>query len=144
MTGDWRRAADAWREIGAPYEQALALADAADETRLLEALAIADRLSALPLASALRGKLCRLGVRSIPRGPRPSTRANAAGLSTRQVEVLELIALELSNPEIARRLFLTPKTVEHHVGSILRKLGVGSRGAAAEVACTLGLDASPR
>jgi DNA-binding CsgD family transcriptional regulator/tetratricopeptide (TPR) repeat protein len=143
MAGDWRGAAGSWRRIGAPYERALALSDASEEGALLEALAIADGLGALPLASELRAKLRRLGARSIPRGPRPATRANPAGLSARQVEVLDLVGRGLSNPEIARQLFLTPKTVEHHVSSILRKLRVENRVAAVEAARTLGLLDTP-
>lgn len=139
MSGDWEAAAAAWERIGAPYERALALLDADREQPLLEALAIADGLGAVPLAAAIRGRLRRLGARSIPRGPRPGTRANPGGLSRRQVEVLELVALGLSNPEIARRLFLTPKTVEHHVGAILRKLRTARREDAVAAARSLGL-----
>jgi DNA-binding NarL/FixJ family response regulator len=73
-----------------------------------------------------------MGVANVPRGPRPSTRAHPEGLSARQAEVLGLLAEGLSNAEIARRLFLTPKTVEHHVGAILRKLRVNSRAEAVE------------
>ena len=81
------------------------------------------------------GRRC-LGV---PRGPRPATRANPAGLTARQLEVLELVGQGLSNPEIAQRLFLSPKTVEHHVAALLDKLGVRSRRDAAEAARRLGI-----
>jgi DNA-binding NarL/FixJ family response regulator len=65
------------------------------------------------------------------RGPRPSTRAHAAGLTTREAEILALLAEGLPNAAIAERLSLSPKTVDHHVSSILGKLGVRSRTEAA-------------
>ena len=115
------------REWGAPYDRALALCDAGGERSLLEALALLDDLGAIATARLVRLRLTAIGASRIPRGPRPSTRAHPEGLSTRQTEVLALLGEGLSNAEIARRLFLTPKTVEHHVGAILRKLRVNSR-----------------
>ena len=129
----WRRRAGLLdepddRDWGTPYERALALVD---EGELLEALAILDELGAVAPARIVRRRLHSMGVLNVPRGPRPSTRAHPEGLSARQAEVLGLLAEGLSNAEIARRLFLTPKTVEHHVGAILRKLRVNSRAEAA-------------
>jgi DNA-binding NarL/FixJ family response regulator len=74
------------------------------------------------------------GVRSIPRGPRPTTRENPFGLTPRQMEVLVLLAQELTNAEIASRLHLSVKTVDHHVSAVLAKLDVPDREAAAELA----------
>jgi DNA-binding NarL/FixJ family response regulator len=76
-------------------------------------------------------RLRALGVSRIPRGRRAATRANVAGLTTREVEVLELIAEGLKNAEIGRRLFISTKTVGHHVSAILGKLAVSDRAAAA-------------
>ena len=136
IRGDWRAAAEAWAELGCPYEVALALTDG-DEEALLEAVSIFDSLGARPAAGMARARLRALGVESIPRGPTPRTRANPAGLTPRQLEVLELLASGLSNTEIADRLFLSKKTVEHHVSAVFSKLGVENRAKAMAVAQTL-------
>ncbi|MGB8881162.1 MAG: LuxR C-terminal-related transcriptional regulator, partial [Solirubrobacteraceae bacterium] len=80
-----------------------------------------------------------LGERGLPRGPRPKTRANAAGLTTRELEVLRLLAEGLRNAQIAERMVVSGKTVDHHVSAILRKLDVRSRGEATSEAGRLGL-----
>jgi DNA-binding CsgD family transcriptional regulator len=101
-----------------------------------EALATATTLGAAPLQAALR----KLGVRGLARGPRPATRANPANLTPRELEVLELVATGIGNAEIARRLFISAKTVDHHVSAILAKLGVQRRQEAAAAARRLGVD----
>jgi len=78
-----------------------------------------------------RKRLRSIGVRNVPRGPRPATRAHRGGLTQRQTEVLGLITDELTNAEIAERLFISSKTVDHHISAILTKLGVSSRREAA-------------
>jgi DNA-binding NarL/FixJ family response regulator len=79
------------------------------------------------------------GVRGLPRGPRPATRENAAGLTAREVEVLALLGEGLRNAEIADRLFVSARTIDHHVSAILRKLGVRTRGQAGAEAVRRGL-----
>jgi len=133
MSGDWRRAAEAWKEIGCPYEEAMALADG-DEAGQRAALEIFERLGARPAAEKLRRALRATGLRGLPRGPRPSTKQNPAGLTHRQMEVLALMVEGLSNAEIAERLFISPKTVDHHVSAILAKLDARTRVEAVSVA----------
>jgi DNA-binding NarL/FixJ family response regulator len=79
-----------------------------------------------------------LGVR-IPKGPRDATRANPAGLTARQLEVLALLAKGLTNAEIAERLVVSTRTVEHHVAAVLTKLGAQSRREAVRRASELDL-----
>ena len=134
IAGEHRAAAAEWAALGAPYERALALIGADEPDALLEALALLDDLGAAPVAARVRARLRQLGARHIPRGPRPSTRANPAGLSDRELEVLDLVAEGLSNPEIAERLVLSARTVEHHVAAARRKLGASSRDEAAREA----------
>ena len=138
MSGDWRAAAEAWKKIGCPYEEAMALADG-DEPSQRAALEILERLGAGPALERLRKSLRATGVRGIPRGPRPSTRENPAGLTNRQLDVLALMAGGFANAEIADRLFISPKTVDHHVSAILAKLDARTRGEAVSVALQSGL-----
>ena len=130
LAGDWRSAAAAWTELGAPYEAALALADGDDEDALRQALDELQRLGAAPAAAIVARRLRSRGARGLPRGPRPRTRANPANLTPRQMEILALVAEGRRNGDIAEHLFLSQKTVAHHVSAILRKLDVKTRGEA--------------
>jgi ATP/maltotriose-dependent transcriptional regulator MalT len=94
-----------------------------------QALAGLEGLGARRDADAAASFLRSLGVKAARSGPR-----NLGMLTKREQEVLELVAEGLSNPEIAERLFLSRKTVEHHVARILAKLGARSRGEAAAYA----------
>ena len=131
ISGDWRGAADAWRAIGAPYEEALELAASGRPAELLDALGTLERLGASAAADLVRRQLRAKGVTRLPRRPLPRTRANPGGLTDRQLEVLELLADGLTNAEIADRLVVSVRTVDHHVAAILAKLKVGSRREAA-------------
>jgi DNA-binding CsgD family transcriptional regulator/tetratricopeptide (TPR) repeat protein len=139
MVGDWRGAASAWQRLGCPYEEAVALADSREETALRQALAIFERLDGCPLAAIVRRKLRAGGVRGIARGAQERTRRNPLGLTARELGVLAHLVEGRRNAEIARRLFVSEKTVDHHVSAILGKLGVRSRGEAAAMASRLGL-----
>ena len=81
-----------------------------------------------------------LGIGAIPRGPRPATRTAPAGLTAREREVLALLAEGLSDREISRRLFISERTVHHHVSAVLSKTGVSSRTAAAREAARMGIE----
>ena len=103
----------------------------------LEALAILDGLGAAPAVALVRRRLRGLGVARLPRRPQPGTLANPAGLTDRQLEILRLVAAGLSNAEIAQRLVVSTRTVDHHVSAVLAKLGVPTRREAAARAAEL-------
>jgi DNA-binding CsgD family transcriptional regulator/tetratricopeptide (TPR) repeat protein len=139
LAGDVDGAAAAWHDAARPYETALALSEADDEDALRRGLEIAAGLGARPLSQVIGRRLRELGVREIPRGPRPATRQNTAGLTPRESEVLALLADGLRNSEIADRLVVSRRTVDHHVSAVLRKLGASSRGEAVAAATRLGV-----
>jgi DNA-binding CsgD family transcriptional regulator len=139
IAGEWADAAALWRRIGCPYEAALALADADREEPLRRALLELQRLGARAAAGIVARRLREKGARGLPRGPRPATRENPAGLTGRELEVLALLADGLRNAQIAERLVVSEKTIDHHVSAILRKLAVRTRGEAGAAAVRLGL-----
>jgi DNA-binding CsgD family transcriptional regulator len=113
LAGRAEEAAAAWTALGCPYEAAIAGGD-------IDALA---RIGARAAVLRLRR-----------RGPRATTRQNPGGLTAREVEVLGLVAEGMTNAEIADRLVVSRRTVDHHVSSILTKLDVSSRaGAVAKI-----------
>ena len=137
MAGDWAGASERWGEMGCPYEAALALIDADDETVLHRAHGELRGLGGQPAAGMVARRLRERGSRGVRRGPRAATMANPANLTPRELEVLTLVAKGLHNAEIAARLFLAEKTVAHHVSAVLHKLGVPNRVQAATEAARL-------
>ncbi len=127
LRGDWRAAAAAWRALGDDYEAAVELADSGVVDAMVQALRELTEMGARLAAALVRGRLADLGVTSVPRGPIRQTRANPAGLTPRQLDVAYLLADGLTNAEIAERLYLSVRTVDHHVASILLKLEVPNR-----------------
>jgi DNA-binding CsgD family transcriptional regulator/tetratricopeptide (TPR) repeat protein len=139
VAGDHCGAAAAWERIGRPYDAALARAWSSDDADLKNALAGLDELDASAAAAAVRRRMKELGVKAIPRGPRAATRAAPAGLTPREQEVLALLADGLPDREISERLFISERTVHHHVSAVLSKMGVSSRTAAAREAARMGI-----
>jgi len=92
----------------------------------------------------VRRRLRELGARNVPRGPIETTRANPAGLTDREFEVLQLLAQGWTNAQLARRLHRSPKTIDHHVSAVLEKLGVHSRAQAVSAAFSRGIVAAPK
>jgi DNA-binding CsgD family transcriptional regulator len=142
LAGEPGRAAEAWAELGSPYEESLALAQTNDVDALHRAHDTLQQLGAQPAGAFVARRLRERGA-SVARGPRPSTRDNPANLTARELEVLGLLAEGLRNADIAQRLFLSQKTVDHHVSAILRKLEVRTRGEAGVAGARLGLIAAP-
>ena len=130
LAGDWEEAAAEWTRRGRPYEAALALAETGDEGLLRQAHDQLQQLGALPALRLVTHRLRERGVRGLARGPRTETRENPAGLTARELDVLALLVEGLRNAAIADRLVVSPRTVDHHVSAILRKLQARTRGEA--------------
>jgi DNA-binding NarL/FixJ family response regulator len=112
-------------------ELANALVTESPEVAMAEAraaLEVFDRLQAARHADAATAVLRSLGIRTT------TTRGGGGLLTKREAEVLDLLGHGLSNPEISDRLYISRKTVEHHVGNVLSKLGLRTRGEAAAYA----------
>jgi DNA-binding CsgD family transcriptional regulator/tetratricopeptide (TPR) repeat protein len=133
VAGRAREAAAEWERLSMPYEAALSLAGSAEVVDVQRAHEELTRLGATAVAHKIALRLRELGS-PVPRGPRPTTRSNPRGLTEREWEIAGLLALGLSNAEIADRLVVSPKTVGHHVSAVLAKLTVRRR---AEVAAAM-------
>jgi len=114
-----------------PYEAALAHFDSGTEGGLRESLRRFEVLGATATAEVARREMRAIGARSIPAGARAATLAHPLGLTRREAEVLEGICAGKTNSEIAADLFLSSRTVDHHVSAVLGKLGASSRNHAA-------------
>ena len=142
VAGHHREAASAWERLGCPYESAFVLSLADDPSDITDGHERLRALEARPAATAAGRRLRERGIRGIPRGPHPSTRENPANLTTRELDVLSLVTEGLTNGEIAQRLFVSTRTVDHHVSAILRKLEVPTRARA--IAAAAAADFTPR
>jgi DNA-binding NarL/FixJ family response regulator len=138
LSGRFDAAAERWAELSAPYDQALALVDAGTTDSRRAGLDVLDRLGADDVAAKVRRDLRRSGV-TIPTRRRKATLTNPAGLTSREAEILRLHADGSTNAEIARRLFISVKTVDHHVSALLSKLQVARRRDAVRRAGELGI-----
>jgi DNA-binding CsgD family transcriptional regulator len=136
--GRWRDAARAWQRLQCPLWQAMALGRAADLNAAREAFDLFARLDVPAVRAAVARDRHAAGLQ-VPRGPRAARAANPANLTARELEILGLLARHLSNAAIARELYLSDRTVEHHVSAILRKLGEPTRARAVSAATELGV-----
>jgi DNA-binding CsgD family transcriptional regulator/tetratricopeptide (TPR) repeat protein/GTPase SAR1 family protein len=135
---DWSGAADYLEKMQLPYEVAWVLAEGEEESQR-KALSTFQQMEAEGAILKLQQKMRSRGVRSIPKGPHQSTRKNPAGLTNRQLEVLTLLSQGLQNNEIASQLYLSVKTIDHHISAILSKLEADSRTKAVARARELGI-----
>jgi DNA-binding CsgD family transcriptional regulator len=127
LAGDHLAAARWWQRASCPFDEALTLMRVPGPGHLAAALDLATATGAERVAARLRRAMRDAGERSVPRGARPATRADPYGLTPRQVEVLALLREGMTNAGIARRLYISERTVHHHVSAVLTKLGVSSR-----------------
>jgi DNA-binding CsgD family transcriptional regulator/tetratricopeptide (TPR) repeat protein len=139
LAGDWKAASAHWEQLGRPYDAALVRMGSADEVGLRDALVTLGALGARATEAVVRTRMKALGVKAIPRGPRLSTRNAPAGLTAREQEVLALLCEGLPDRDISLRLFISERTVHHHVSAVLSKIGVPSRMAAAREAVRMGI-----
>jgi DNA-binding CsgD family transcriptional regulator len=140
LEGRVEEAAVWWRREGAPFEAALALVGSADEATAASAVEDLESLGAVVTAARSRTELRRRGHTAIPPRRRASTRANPSGLTNRQLDVARLLARGLTNAELAEELFISPKTVDHHVSAVLARLGLSTRREVIRRAAELGLE----
>ncbi len=138
LAGDHRAAAAYWDDRGCRYHAAITLHDSECDDDLREAITRFEALGADAAVRRTRRRMKDLGHRA-PSGARATTRRHPAGLTRREDEVLALLCEGLTNEEIAQRLVVSTRTVDHHVSAVLAKLDVSSRGAAAAQARALGL-----
>jgi DNA-binding CsgD family transcriptional regulator len=127
LDGAFKAAADEFHRLSMPYEAALALVDSGDADLARRGLDVLDRLGATAVAAKLRRDLRSSGLVLVPARRRSTTQMNPVGLTSRQIDVLRLIDEGMTNAELAERLYLSVRTVDHHVAAILAKLDVTGR-----------------
>jgi DNA-binding CsgD family transcriptional regulator len=138
LDGDLTGAAEDWQERGCPLWTALSLAAAPGLAGARQALDLVDSIGAPAVRRAILADRHARGL-PLPRGPRPTSQANPAGLTAREIDVLRLLVDGLSNADVAQRLFLSEKTVGHHVSAVLHKLGEPTRSRAVASAIRQGI-----
>jgi DNA-binding CsgD family transcriptional regulator len=132
------KAARLWEQLGSPYRQALALFEGHEEDKVT-AITLMRKLGASAVCEKMKREMRNCGIRSIPRGIRKSTQSNPALLTERELGVLQLLKEGMQNKEIAARLFISAKTVDHHISAILFKLDASSRMKAVQEAIQMGI-----
>ena len=132
--GHGQDACDAWLALRLPFEAALALLDIPGDAAaqaMPKAVALLEQIGAAPAAMLARQRARACGAQAqLPksrRGPYAAAREHPSGLTRREAQVLELLLDGLSNLEIAQRLCRSERTVEHHVSTLLGKMGASTR-----------------
>lgn len=138
IEGKINKAADFWQKKGCPFQQAFALFEGAEPDKK-NALILFQQLGANAVAEKIKMEMRAVGIKSIPRGMRESTKTNAAQLTIRELDVLRLLQKGNPTKEIAGTLFISPKTAENHISNILFKLDVKTRSKAITEAVKLGI-----
>jgi DNA-binding CsgD family transcriptional regulator len=133
-----RDESERWERVGCPYEQALALFEG-NESDKKKAIAIVQNLGAQAIYEKMKLEMRSSGIKNIPRGMRKSTKSNPALLTERELDVLQMLKRGMQNKEIAGQLFISAKTVDHHISAILFKLDVNSRIKAVPKAKQMGI-----
>jgi DNA-binding CsgD family transcriptional regulator len=139
LAGRHAEAAAEWERLGSFFDAAMALVFSPVEADVRAAHERFVAMDATASVSRARKRLKDIGARVVPSGPRSTTKEHPAGLTRREGEILELIVQGLTNAEMAEQLYLSERTVEHHVSAVLGKLGVSSRSAARREATRRGL-----
>lgn len=132
------KAARLWKKTGCPYNEALVLFEGNDDDKR-KAITIVQALGADAVYQKMKLEMRLSGIKKIPRGLRESTKTNPAQLTNRELDVLGLLQKGVQNKEIAGILFISPKTADNHISSILFKLDVNSRAKAVTEALRLGI-----
>ena len=138
LEGDSPGAATEWSNRGVPYLQLLAMGFGTKADAIRTAIDRASAFGASTVVDRLRARLREMGHR-VQRGRSRASLDNPGGLTNRQVDVVRLIASGLTNQQIAERLFISRKTVDHHVSAILTTLGASDRAEAGDWAHNAGL-----
>lgn len=131
-------AAALWQKKENYYHQALCLFEGDDEEKK-KAIVLMQATGAVAAVERMKGDMRAAGIKSIPRGVRKTTQANAAQLTARELDILQQLHKGLQNKEIAAALFISPKTVDHHISNILFKLDATTRAKAVQEAIKLGI-----
>ena len=145
LNGDLVGAAQAWEQRGLPRHQAYALMlmdPRQHPDALAQAIGLFDRMGAAACADHARRharKLASVGIKGIKTGPRAAARANRFGLTPRELQIAAQLAGGRSNQEIAQALSRSERTVEHHVATVLAKLGAKRRGDVAALLAEAGV-----
>lgn len=132
------KAASFWEKTGCLYEQALVLFEGKEDDKR-KAIKLVQDLDANAVYEKMKQEMRNSGIKNIPRGIRKSTRSNAALLTYREMDVLRLLKEDMHNKEIAAQLYISAKTVDHHISNILFKLDASSRSKAVREAIRLGI-----